>query len=147
MNVQVKQQGQGQFDSTAGYEAGVHTRNVESKEQVKAGTCIAKTFEACEPSLIAQDYYKAISLSARLVGATIEEMQNESREEARALGRMIVAWYMCEELEYARPDIAKVFCRDRSTVYYYCRKFKELLSVKDRKAVRLYTAFINEINK
>ena len=147
MNVQVKQQGQGQFDSTAGYEAGVHTRNVENTEQVKAGTCIAKTFEAGKTSLIAQDYNKAIIVSARLVGTTIEELQSSNRADSIALGRMLVAWYMCEQLEYSRPDIAKVFCRDRSTVYYCCRKFKELLSVKDRKAVRLYTAFMNEINK
>jgi chromosomal replication initiation ATPase DnaA len=147
MNVQINEQRQERFAAPAGTDARIETANVERTKFAAEGSRGVETSTKGRISLIQQDYERAIEIVSQLVGASFEQLTSRRREDTLALARMIVAWWLCDEQEYTRHDISKVFCRDRSTIYYYCRKFPELLGVGDKKATRLYDAFIDEINK
>ena len=88
-----------------------------------------------------------MNISAELTGVEVGDLKHKGRGESLVLGRMVVVYWMNVSLRYTRRDISKVFCRDRSTVYYYCRRFEELLQINDSKAVRLQSEFMNRINR
>ena len=146
MNVQDNEQRQGAPVAIAGTDARCETADVKRTKRAPNGSRGVETFAEGTTPLIEQDYKRAMQVSSQLTGVSVELLTGKQREDTMALGRMIVAWYLFEHLEYTRRDISKVFCRDRSTIYYYCRKFPELMSVGDKKAIRLHTAFMNAIN-
>lgn len=116
-------------------------------EQVTQSEVGVKEAAEEKAAIIARDYEKAMSVSASLQNVEVDELKRKGRGESAVLGRMIVAWWLNEIQEYNCHDISKVFCRDRSTVYYYCRRFKELMQIRDKKVIRLYNEFMDKINK
>lgn len=145
MNVQDNEQRQGTPVAIAGTDARCETADVKRAKRAPNGSRGIETFAEGTTPLIQQDYERAMQIASQLTGVSITELTGKQREDTMAFGRMIVAWYLFEKLEYTRRDISRVFCRDRSTIYYYCRKFPELISVGDKKAIRLHDAFINAI--
>lgn len=116
-------------------------------EQVTQSEVGVKEAAEEKAAIIARDYEKAMSVSASLQNVEVDELKRKGRGESAVLGRMIVAWWLNEIQEYNCHDISRVFCRDRSTVYYYCRRFKELMQIRDKKVIRLYNEFMDKINK
>ena len=116
-------------------------------EQVAQSEVGVKEAAEEKAAIIARDYEKAMSVSASLQNVEVDELKRKGRGESAVLGRMIVAWWLNEIQEYNCHDISRVFCRDRSTVYYYCRRFKELMQIRDKKVIRLYNEFMDKINK
>lgn len=116
-------------------------------EQVAQSEVGVKEAAEEKAAIIARDYEKAMSVSASLQNVEVDELKRRGRGESAVLGRMIVAWWLNEIQEYNCHDISRVFCRDRSTVYYYCRRFKELMQIRDKKVIRLYNEFMDKINK
>lgn len=116
-------------------------------EQVTQSEVGVKEAAEEKAAIIARDYEKAMSVSASLQNVEVDELKRRGRGESAVLGRMIVAWWLNEIQEYNCHDISRVFCRDRSTVYYYCRRFKELMQIRDKKVIRLYNEFMDKINK
>ena len=147
MNVQDKQQRQGQPIGVTGTDAGLQAADIAGTEQVAQGEGGTETLAEEKAAIIARDYDKAMEVSALLQNVEVDELKRRGRGESSVLGRMIVAWWLNEIQEYNCHDISRVFCRDRSTVYYYCRRFKELVQIRDKKAVRLYNEFMDKINK
>ena len=147
MNVQDKQQRQGQPTGVTGTDAGVQAADTAAAEQVTQSEVGVKEAAEEKAAIIARDYEKAMSVSASLQNVEVDELKRRGRGESAVLGRMIVAWWLNEIQEYNCHDISKVFCRDRSTVYYYCRRFKELMQIRDKKVIRLYNEFMDKINK
>lgn len=147
MNVQDKQQRQGQPTGVTGTDAGVQAADTAAAEQVTQSEVGVKEAAEEKAAIIARDYEKAMSVSASLQNVEVDELKRKGRGESAVLGRMIVAWWLNEIQEYNCHDISKVFCRDRSTVYYYCRRFKELMQIRDKKVIRLYNEFMDKINK
>lgn len=147
MNVQDKQQRQGQPTGVTGTDAGVQAADTAGTEQVTQSEVGVKEAAEEKAAIIARDYEKAMSVSASLQNVEVDELKRRGRGESAVLGRMIVAWWLNEIQEYNCHDISRVFCRDRSTVYYYCRRFKELMQIRDKKVIRLYNEFMDKINK
>lgn len=147
MNVQDKQQRQGQPTGVTGTDAGVQAADTAAAEQVAQSEVGVKEAAEEKAAIIARDYEKAMSVSASLQNVEVDELKRRGRGESAVLGRMIVAWWLNEIQEYNCHDISRVFCRDRSTVYYYCRRFKELMQIRDKKVIRLYNEFMDKINK
>lgn len=147
MNVQDKQQRQGQPTGVTGTDAGLQAADTAGTEQVAQGEGGVKEAAEEKTAIITRDYDRAMEVSATLQNVSVDELKRRGRGESAVLGRMIVAWWLNEIQEYNCHDISKVFCRDRSTVYYYCQRFKELLQIRDKKAVRLYNEFMEKINK
>lgn len=147
MNVQDKQQRQGQPTGVTGTDAGVQAADIAAAEQVTQSEVGVKEAAEEKAAIIARDYEKAMSVSASLQNVEVDELKRRGRGESAVLGRMIVAWWLNEIQEYNCHDISRVFCRDRSTVYYYCRRFKELMQIRDKKVIRLYNEFMDKINK
>lgn len=147
MNVQDKQQRQGQPTGVTGTDAGVQAADTARTEQVTQSEVGVKEAAEEKAAIIARDYEKAMSVSASLQNVEVDELKRRGRGESAVLGRMIVAWWLNEIQEYNCHDISRVFCRDRSTVYYYCRRFKELMQIRDKKVIRLYNEFMDKINK
>ncbi len=147
MNVQDKQQRQGQPTGVTGTDAGVQAADTAAAEQVTQSEVGVKEAAEEKAAIIARDYEKAMSVSASLQNVEVDELKRRGRGESAVLGRMIVAWWLNEIQEYNCHDISRVFCRDRSTVYYYCRRFKELMQIRDKKVIRLYNEFMDKINK
>lgn len=147
MNVQDKQQRQGQPTGVTGTDAGVQAADTAAAEQVTQSEVGVKEAAEEKAAIIARDYEKAMSVSASLQNVEVDELKRKGRGESAVLGRMIVAWWLNEIQEYNCHDISRVFCRDRSTVYYYCRRFKELMQIRDKKVIRLYNEFMDKINK
>ena len=147
MNVQDKQQRQGQPTGVTGTDAGVQAADTTAAEQVTQSEVGVKEAAEEKAAIIARDYEKAMSVSASLQNVEVDELKRRGRGESAVLGRMIVAWWLNEIQEYNCHDISRVFCRDRSTVYYYCRRFKELMQIRDKKVIRLYNEFMDKINK
>lgn len=147
MNVQDKQQRQGQPTGVTGTDAGLQAADTAGTEQVTQSEVGVKEAAEEKAAIIARDYEKAMSVSASLQNVEVDELKRKGRGESAVLGRMIVAWWLNEIQEYNCHDISRVFCRDRSTVYYYCRRFKELMQIRDKKVIRLYNEFMDKINK
>lgn len=147
MNVQDKQQRQGQPTGVTGTDAGVQAADTAAAEQVAQSEVGVKEAAEEKAAIIARDYEKAMSVSASLQNVEVDELKRRGRGESAVLGRMIVAWWLNEIQEYNCHDISRAFCRDRSTVYYYCRRFKELMQIRDKKVIRLYNEFMDKINK
>ena len=147
MNVQDKQHRQGQPTGVTGTDAGVQAADTAAAEQVAQSEVGVKEAAEEKAAIIARDYEKAMSVSASLQNVEVDELKRKGRGESAVLGRMIVAWWLNEIQEYNCHDISRVFCRDRSTVYYYCRRFKELMQIRDKKVIRLYNEFMDKINK
>ena len=147
MNVQDKQQRQGQPTGVTGTDAGVQAADTAAAEQVTQSEVGVKEAAEEKAAIIARDYEKAMEVSASLQNVEVDELKRKGRGESAVLGRMIVAWWLNEIQEYNCHDISRVFCRDRSTVYYYCRRFKELMQIRDKKVIRLYNEFMDKINK
>ena len=116
-------------------------------EQVTQSEVGVKEAAEEKAAIIARDYEKAMGVSASLQNVEVDELKRKGRGESAVLGRMIVAWWLNEVQEYNCHDISRVFCRDRSTVYYYCQRFKELMQIRDKKVIRLYNEFMDKINK
>lgn len=116
-------------------------------EQVTQSEVGVKEAAEEKAAIIARDYEKAMGVSASLQNVEVDELKRKGRGESAVLGRMIVAWWLNEIQEYNCHDISRVFCRDRSTVYYYCQRFKELMQIRDKKVIRLYNEFMDKINK
>lgn len=132
----------------AGTDAGVQAADTAAAEQVTQSEVGVKEAAEEKAAIIARDYEKAMSVSASLQNVEVDELKRRGRGESAVLGRMIVAWWLNEIQEYNCHDISRVFCRDRSTVYYYyCRRFKELMQIRDKKVIRLYNEFMDKINK
>lgn len=147
MNVQDKQQRQGQPTGVTGTDARLQAADTAGTEQVAQSEAGVKEAAEEKAAIIARDYEKAMSVSASLQNVEVDELKRKGRSESAVLGRMIVAWWLNEIQEYNCHDISRVFCRDRSTVYYYCRRFKELMQIRDKKVIRLYNEFMDKINK
>lgn len=145
MNVQTNEQRQKRSDCVIGTDARIEADDITATKRITKSTRSVETLAEGTTPLIKQDYDRAIEIVSQLTGASVEQLTNKHREDTMALGRMCVAWWLYEVQEYTRHDISKVFCRDRSTIYYYCRKFPELLSVSDKKAQRLHNAFLSAI--
>ena len=145
-NVQDKQQRQGQPTGVTGTDAGLQAADIAGTEQVAQGEGGIKEAAEEKAAIIARDYDKAMEVWASLQNVEVDELKCKGRGDNVVLGRMVVVWWMNEVQEYTCREISKVFCRDRSTAYYYCRRFKELLQIRDKKAVRLYNEFMDKIN-
>jgi chromosomal replication initiation ATPase DnaA len=73
-----------------------------------------------------------------LTGYTLEELQSRRRTREISTARMFLCWAIRLE-GFTYYFIGKILRREHSTVMYYCRRFEELLKMKDGLALSLIT--------
>lgn len=146
MNVQDNEQRQGAPVTIAGTDARCETADVKRAKRAPNGSRGVETFAEGTTSLIEQDYKRAMQVAADVTCTTVNELQSACRRDAQVLGRMVVAVYMCRTRQYDIHDLAPLFCRDRTTIYHYLRKYDSLMSVRDKILIEIQDKFNNQLN-